>query len=250
MIGLEQFEHIGLKDMDKVKLMNRKDTKYWFNASFLCNLLNDIHNNYFVMEINKETILPYATRYYDTSVNAMFQAHHNGKLNRYKIRKRCYLSSSIGFLEVKYKNNKGRTIKQRVRSEYISRDFTHLETDFLSSRTPYQVHDLKVSLNNNFSRITLVNKNFRERCTIDLNLKFSYNSQQTHLEDLIIVEIKSDGFSSDSPLAFALRNQRIKKSGFSKYCIGRVLTDHSLKRNAFKHKIRRIEKSIQSEKWN
>lgn len=250
MVGLEQFEYIDLKEMDKVKLMNRKDTKYWFNSSELGVLLNRIYDDYLVMNIEHETILPYATTYFDTSVNSMFIAHHNGKLNRYKIRKRCYLSSSIGFLEIKYKNNKGRTIKQRVRSDYFTTDFTEKEIDFLRSQTPYLTHDLHVSLINNFSRITLVNKNFKERCTIDLNLKFNCIRKQVDLKNLVIVEIKSDGFASNSSLALALRDLRIKKNGFSKYCIGRVLTDHSLKRNAFKHKIRNIEKSLLSGKYN
>lgn len=94
--------------------------------------------------------------------------------------------------------------------------------------------------------MTLVNKNFKERCTIDLNIQFVKGGRTTAFENLVIVEIKSEGRCAKSPLAIALRDQRIKTSGFSKYCMGRAATDAVLKRNGFKEKIRRIEKTIQS----
>jgi hypothetical protein len=240
------FNPIRLDEMDRVKLMNRTDTKYWFHTSQLQNLLHGIQENYFMLNINGEMALPYSTVYYDTKQNKMFAAHHNGKLNRYKIRRRSYVSSGISFLEVKFKNNKGRTIKKRIPSDFNHNNFTIQEREFLNTLTPFSVNELHSSLVNNFSRITLVNKNFRERCTIDFNLQFETSEKHIWLDNLVIVEIKSEGSPSNSPLARALRDQRIKTSGFSKYCVGRTVTDARLKRNAFKHKIRSIEKIIQS----
>ncbi|TKG92870.1 polyphosphate polymerase domain-containing protein [Puteibacter caeruleilacunae] len=238
------FDPIHLEEMDKVRLMNRTDTKYWFHIKHLEALLNDVHHYYYMLNMNGEVALPYSTIYYDTEENKMFAAHHSGKLNRYKIRRRSYVLNGVSFLEVKFKNNKGRTIKERIPSVFDENNFTEKENLFLDELTPFSVSELKPSLTNSFSRITLVNKNFRERCTIDLNLQFKIDSQNIVLDDLVIVEIKTEGSSSTSPLARALRDHRIKTSGFSKYCIGRAVTDPSLKRNAFKHKIRMIEKTI------
>ena len=243
---LKNFHSVSLDEIDKVKLMNRTDTKYWFHSNQLQNLLQGIHDNYFILTMDENVALPYSTVYYDTNENGMYSAHHNGKLNRYKIRRRSYVSSGISFLEVKFKSNKGRTIKQRISSGFNSTDFTVEEIDFLNEITPFSVDQLQTSLINNFSRITLVNKNFRERCTIDFNLNFKTNAKRVALDNLIIVEIKSEGSPSASPLARALRDLRIKTAGFSKYCVGRTVTDSALKRNAFKHKIRSIEKTIQS----
>ena len=43
--------------------------------------------------------------------------HQNKKLNRYKIRQREYLISDISFFEIKFKSNKGRTIKKRIKTK-------------------------------------------------------------------------------------------------------------------------------------
>lgn len=239
------FASIRLEEMEQVRFMNRTDTKYWFHEKCLSQLLERVHNDYFILTINDEVSHPYSTVYYDTKDNQMYQAHHNGKLNRYKIRRRSYVSSGISFLEVKFKNNKGRTIKKRVPSKLSSNNFTFQEQVFLSNITPYSINNLQTSLFNNFSRITLVAKNYKERCTVDFNLHFCINSKNVILNNLVVVEIKADGPPSASSLARALRNQRIKPTGFSKYCIGRTLTDTSLKRNAFKYKIRALEKVTQ-----
>lgn len=238
------FETISLGEMDKVKLMNRTDTKYWFHAEHLLSVLEAVQDSYFMLSINNEVAMAYSTLYYDTNENSMFIAHHNGKLNRYKIRRRSYMSSGISFLEVKFKNNKGRTIKTRIPTNFEVDSFNDAENSFVSNNSPFSVDDLKLTLINNFSRITLVNKNFNERCTIDFNLNFTKGNNRTSLNNLVIVEIKADGPPSSSPLDKALRSERIKTSGFSKYCIGRTVTDSTIKSNAFKNKIRMIQKTI------
>jgi len=122
--------------------------------------------------------------------------------------------------------------------------FSNQEKQFIAGRTPFTSDQLKPSLVNQFCRLTLANKNFSERCTIDLNLQFKVNQKLIDLPGLVIVEIKSDGKPRLSPLAQALGQKRIKASGFSKYCMGRVLTDVHIKRNRFKETIRKIEKLI------
>lgn len=246
MLNTRSFEHITLSEMDKVKLMNRVDRKYWFNSSELQIILDAIHKDYYILQIEGEVQMPYTTSYFDTFKNEMYTAHHNGKLNRYKIRKRQYLISGTGFLEVKFKNNKGRTIKKRIPSDFKHDLFSFDEDSFIRTSTPYQPDELKVALKNKFSRLTLVNKNFKERCTIDINIHFKNGKEYFQLDDLVVVEVKTDGASGHSPLIMALRDHRHKNSGFSKYVIGRSIIDHSLKRNAFKNKLRMLEKILKS----
>jgi len=241
-MNTQSFDSITLGEMDQVKLMNRTDLKFWFHSDNLPGLLEMVKNDYFLLHIGGENKLPYATTYFDTENNRMFAAHHNGKLNRFKIRKRSYVNSGISFLETKFKNNKGRTIKKRIPSSHGQDKFTSTEAQFIDSHTPFYTKELTPSLGNNFSRLTLVNKNFKERCTIDLDIEFKVSDRVVTLDNLVIVEIKSDGKSTASPLALALRENRIKTSGFSKYCVGRSVTDPLLKKNAFKQKIRSIEK--------
>lgn len=245
--SISMFKTIELSGMDKVKLMKRTDTKYWFNVNQLPALLTAVQSDYFALAINNISLLPYSTVYYDTPDNNMYIEHHNGRLNRYKVRRRKYVCSGISFLEVKHKNNKGSTQKTRVPTGNKWDTFTSDEKEFLNGQTPYAAEGLTPSLANNFSRITLVNKNFNERCTIDLNLKFKWKSNHVALDNLVIVEVKAERVSGASPLSQTLRDMHIHPSGFSKYCIGRSLTNGSLKQNAFKKKLLQIEKTIHQE---
>lgn len=243
-MNTNHFAAIQLEQMDQVKLMNRIDQKFWFHEDKLQRILQLVSHDYYVLDIEGQNEFLYLSTYYDTPVDRMYLKHHNGNLNRYKIRRRSYLSSGISFLEIKFKNNKGRTSKKRIQTKIDGHAFTKEERDFISAHTPYSCMDLSPSLINQFSRMTLVNRNFKERCTIDRNLQYTKNGSWIKLENLTIIEIKTDGRQSISPLAFALKEERIRASGFSKYCVGRVLTDQDLKRNGFKRKIRKIEKTI------
>jgi len=238
------FDTIELSEMDKVSLMNRKDTKYWFHKELLSELFVAIKDSYYVLAIDGETQMPYKTEYFDTPLNQMYVAHHNGNLNRCKVRKRSYLLNGKSFLEIKFKNNKSRTIKKRMSIPINLSELGDREDSFIRQFTPYSADMLYPSLANNFKRITLVNKNFNERCTIDTGLFFENTSTQKKLSDLVIVEIKSDGLANHSPLAIYLREHHIKASGFSKYCMGRGLLEKDLKKNAFKPKLRILEKKF------
>jgi len=245
--SISLFKPIELSEMDRVKLMKRTDTKYWFHVNQLPSLLSAVQSDYYVLAINNISLLPYSTVYYDTPDNNMYTEHHNGRLNRYKVRRRKYVNSGISFLEVKHKNNKGATQKTRVPTGAEWMSFTSGEKDFLNGNTPYVADGLVPSLANNFSRITLVNKNFSERCTIDLNLNFIWGDNHVALDNLVIVEVKAERVSGASPLSQTLRDMHIHPSGFSKYCVGRSLTNSTLKHNAFKQKLRLIEKTIHQE---
>ena len=239
---IDLFEPIQLKEMEQVKFMNRIDRKFWFRESDLSMLMRSIDSKYFILTIDGLRKAHYATVYYDTVSDDMYLIHHNKKRNRLKIRKRTYLDSGISFLEVKFKSNKGRTIKQRIESDQDPEHFTPEEKKFIETNSPYQVEDLVIKSTNRFTRMTLVSKSLDERCTIDTDLQFRIHDEQIDLDHIAVAEIKSEGRIAHSPLALLLRDMRIKQSGFSKYCIGRVMLEPSIKQNAFKPNLRRIKK--------
>ncbi len=240
---LKSFQGITLAQMDSVKLMNRTDRKYWFNSELLANLLESVAQDYYILEVGGERNLPYSTTYYDTCQDDMYSNHHRGKRNRYKIRRRNYVSTNSSFLEIKFKSNKGRTVKVRRASSYGNVDFDAEDREFIAQRSPYQCSDLRKVLENGFNRLMLVSKAMNERCTIDSQLRFISAATQVNLEELVIVEVKTDG-RSHSAIIDALNQMRLKPSGFSKYCMGRSLTDGELKQNNFKRKHRKIEKVL------
>ena len=243
---LQGFSGIKLEEMSQVKLMNRTDRKYWFNADLLPEILDAVKDDYFALEIDGNFLLPYATTYYDTQDNDMYSEHHRGKLNRFKIRRRNYATTSTSFLEIKFKSNKGRTVKERIPTDYQRPEFNTTEYNFINNHCPYDTKNLSPVLINGFNRLTLVNKNMRERCTIDQNIRFKGQDNKFTLEHLVIVEVKTEGHNAFSPIIQALKERRIKTSGFSKYCIGRSIADNHLKINTFKKKHRQIEKKIET----
>lgn len=242
-VVIDKFDGISLSQMDGVKLMNRTDRKYWFNISHLAMLLEKIKEDYYLLEIEGERDMLYSTIYYDTCNDEMYNNHHRGKLNRYKIRQRSYLSTESSFLEVKFKSNKGRTIKERKVSIFGKMGFGENDDAFIQDSSPYSCHQLRAVLENSFRRLMLVSKNMDERCTIDTQLQFANGPTKAKLDDLAIVEVKSDGHSH-SAIIDAMHQMRLKPSGFSKYCMGRSIIDSNLKKNLFKEKHREIERRI------
>ncbi len=97
--------------MNRVSLLRRTDTKYLLNISQLQNALEHVHDHYRVLSINKKRLNHYQTLYFDTTDFALYTQHHNGNLNRHKVRCRKYVDSNLCYLEVKFKTNKRKPSK-------------------------------------------------------------------------------------------------------------------------------------------
>lgn len=240
------FDPITLEEMDSVTLMNRVDTKFLININQLPDLLKKAAEHYRIVVIEGERISPYSSIYFDTDDVVMYSMHHNGKLNRYKIRTRTYLNSGMAFLEVKHKNNKGRTSKKRMQIHsdgFVSMCFEKGEKSFIKKILPYDNDLLSPKLQNYFQRVTLVDKNKTERVTMDMGLVFRNVSDGIvkSVDDLVIVEMKQDG-ACKSYFREYLNELGVLPGSMSKYCLGMVLVDPSVKYNRFKKKLRKINK--------
>ena len=237
---LQSYTPVSLEQMKAVRLMNRMDTKYVTTLPKLVRLLEMAREQYWVQEIDGRRNMPYYTLYYDTERCDMYLEHLRGRKTRQKIRIRAYEHSGVSFLEVKNKNNTGRTAKTRVECAVGEKE-NH--TDFIASHLRYAPDRLRDRIENRFTRITLVNRNMTERLTIDTNLRFHNFTTDTvcSLDGLVIIELKRDGLTY-SPILELLRELRIQPSGFSKYCMGMALTDGELKKNCFKPRLRMISK--------
>lgn len=145
-ISTKNFSPILLEQMDEVKLMNRVDTKFCLPAHLLPQLLENIQDYYYTLNIDGKYALPYATKYFDTPENTLYATHHRGKKNRFKIRRRQYLISNLTFLEIKQKNNKGRTTKKRMESNYNDTHFSKKEKDFLATHLSLDSTCLRTTL--------------------------------------------------------------------------------------------------------
>ena len=100
--------------MSSIRLMNRIDTKFITNYRTLLKLLEMTTDEYYAQELNGDRVNPYLTTYWDTPAHLFYMSHHDGHYPRKKVTVRTYLESDITFLEVKKKNNHGRTTKTRI----------------------------------------------------------------------------------------------------------------------------------------
>lgn len=241
----QQLPPITLEEMSGIKLMNRTDTKFVASFEQLNAFLLAVQGKYYIQEKEGERLAEYHTTYFDTPDYEMYRMHHCGKKVREKIRVRTYLDSNDTFLEVKNKNNHGRTKKKRIMVEGV--DTLRAEGEnvvpFLAKHAWYTLDDVSPVIENWFNRITLVNFGKSERLTIDFNLRFHHlkSDERNKLERVAIIELKRDG-NVPSPALEIIRALRIRRSGFSKYCIGSALTHKGLKRNNFKERLMMIHK--------
>lgn len=248
---LEAMQPVSLDEMGGIRLMDRIDSKFVAPAALLPPLLEQMSPHFRVQVVNDARIASYCTQYLDTPDCKMFVMHQNGKLNRQKIRIRSYVESNLSFLEVKNKSNKGRTSKKRIAvglSHLTSIHELSEEKPFLEKHSLFDADALEPSLSNSFKRITFVNRSATERITVDLNLTFHSckTGHETTLDKLMILELKQDGWQR-SDFREILNGFRIKKSSFSKYCMGTVLTNDNIKYNRFKSKCIILNKLIQQD---
>ena len=243
------FEAITLQEMDSVKLLNRIDTKYLTNEETLLMVLGAARAaGYRALVAEGVKISPYNSVYYDTVGMKTFLDHHNRRLTRQKVRTRVYVNSGETFLEIKRKNNHGRTKKKRTRIDTGQlMDFSGNEaaTAYLKKHSAFTAEQLSPVLSTSFWRITLVNPARTERITIDSSLTFENfrTGRSSDLKDAVIIELKQDGHAA-SQMKNILLDHRVKPVRVSKYCIAATLTTPGLKHNRFKAKVRAIEKII------
>lgn len=238
---LAGMDSITLGEMGDYALMNRVDTKYVFNVNQLADALESISNDYRVLSIADSSLLAYETLYYDTPEHFHYLQHHNGRVNRSKYRMRRYVETDLCFLEVKKKNNKGRTKKQRIAIEQIEHALSESSQEYLRTTADVDCQMLP-QLWCEFSRITLVGKAIKERVTLDLNLAFRHDGSQNEFSDIVITEVKQSKVDRSSPFREAMKDQGIREMRISKYCLGCTTLKPHLKRNRFKPRLKAVQK--------
>ena len=225
-MSLSDFNSISLEDLDKVQLLNRKDTKFVFSQNKLLQLLDSLKPYYRILEIEDKRSFVYDNTYFDTDEFFFYTQHHNEYRKRFKVRYRKYCETNEQYFEIKVKDNKNRTIKNRIRSANRNGDFIEEEKRLISENTGLSPQHLIPKLDIQFSRITLADNNFNERLTIDTNLSVKNGIRSKIFDQLAVSEIKQKKYDPKSDFIQILRNLRIQEMRFSKYCMGTVSYTH------------------------
>lgn len=243
----EHLPPITLQEMKEIRLMQRTDTKFVTDVATLQALLERLGGQYYAQVVESERLSPYATTYFDSPDYEFFRRHQCGARPRTKVRARAYESSGHCFLEIKRKDNRGKTRKVRTPVPSLAEVVEgRAGEDFLRSEISWTFDQLRPTLSNRFRRLTLVNRGKTERLTIDLDLSFfNHHNRQSHsLPQAVIIELKRDG-RVPSPILPLLRELRIKPSGFSKYCMGIASTQSPVRLNRYKKRLRQVQKTLE-----
>ena len=241
---LNDFQAVSLKELDKVKLLDRQDTKFVFNQIHLPLILEKIKPFYRILEINNDRVFTYDTTYFDTDDFLFYNQHHNENRKRFKVRFRKYSSNNKSFFEIKIKNNKNRTLKKRLLVDEMNEYLGEQERDLVSRIIGLPPDQLTSKLELKFSRITLTDNNFNERLTIDTNLSAKNGISSKIFDQLVISEIKQKKYDTKSDFIQILRDLKIQEMRFSKYCMGMLHVNKEIKYNRFKPKLLQINKIL------
>lgn len=236
---LSDFTPISLKEMDGVSLLSRVDTKFVFDYDTFLEILPELMDDYFVLDVNDIRISSYRSLYFDTDDFKFYFDHHNGKTNRKKVRFREYLDSGLCFLEIKQKNNKGLTKKSRIKVDRTEESLSTKSTDFIKKIIGNDI-DLVLKHSNTYNRITFVNKKIKERLTVDTDFNFKGNDNKGEIRKMIIAEVKQEKVNYSSAFMRKIKEKGIRPFRISKYCMAMASLYPELKQNNFKPKFLKI----------
>ncbi|ACL05706.1 conserved hypothetical protein [Desulfatibacillum aliphaticivorans] len=241
---LSRYKPHSLSQIKNAGLMHRVDTKYLLPASDLEKLLAVLPPYYSVLEIDSSRVFGYRTTYFDTPEFGFYLMHHNGKMNRFKVRHRLYVESGDLYVEVKHKSNKRVTQKDRVMlsgASLSNERIKELEAKPFGGRNLRLVESIVCS----YARVAFANEENGERVTLDFNLSF-HDPMGEHAGvsiQPIIVEVKRKNNKAPSALIDLMGKYRQKPISFSKYCIGcSLLYKGRIKANRFKKTLMRLKR--------
>ena len=188
--AVAQFRSHSLAEQASVDLMDRTDSKYVLPIAYLPEFLGGLSEQHTILECGADRLSTHENTYFDTPGWKLYLDHHNGKLNRYKCRHRHYRETDVAYLKVKLKNNRDRTVKERI--SWPSDE----SIDWLRDAEP-----MVAALYVNYRRISLWNRDTNERMTVDFDLHFRrpLEANLVRLQEVFIVELKREGKMYGSP---------------------------------------------------
>ncbi len=110
---LAALKPVSIAEIENVALLNRVDRKFVLTEDELESIIPCLIDHYYILEINDIRIFSYENNYFDTPDLQFFRDHHNGYVNRIKVRTRKYVETGMCFFEIKKKEKVERTNKHR-----------------------------------------------------------------------------------------------------------------------------------------
>lgn len=250
---LKSFAHISLSQLNaQASFLDRIDTKYLMTEDQFENILWELEQDFFLLEINDKSIFDYESIYMDTQDYKFYQQHQNKEKSRTKVRTRLYLDSGIAFFEYKQKQN-GLTRKFRYQFDpkhhgKMGTESTKFFEWVYQSMYGKMPEKISPSIITKYSRLTLCSKKNDERVTIDFNVRTldarDKKSTEIPFRNLVILESKSSGKNGKSHKI--MKKHGVKEAGCSKYSLGLIYHKKVSEISSFEKTMKKLEKIAQS----
>ncbi|QTE31634.1 polyphosphate polymerase domain-containing protein [Pengzhenrongella sicca] len=224
--ALRDLEPIGLPElMERAALQTRVDRKYLLPLADLAPVLANVNAGTRALEIAGQRTHRYESVYFDTPDLTSYLQSARRRRRRFKLRTRTYLDSGQCWLEVKTRDNRGRTVKQRLPYGLADRSrLTELGEAFTAevlaaADVPSPTAEFEPTLVTRYDRSTLYLPDSGSRVTVDTRLAWLVDAGR-HLETpgLAIVETKSG--STASSVDRLLWRHGHRPTSISKYATG------------------------------
>jgi hypothetical protein len=95
-------------------LQQRVDRKYLLAENEMERLLHHLHPHCWLLRAGRDGWARYDNLYFDSQERELYHAHRRGRRPRYKVRIRHHIDRQLSFVEIKRKDNSGRTVKLRL----------------------------------------------------------------------------------------------------------------------------------------
>ncbi|MGB0114579.1 MAG: polyphosphate polymerase domain-containing protein [Ilumatobacteraceae bacterium] len=221
-IVLADFARLAPIDLDELNesaaLQTRTDRKYVVGPHQLGALIDHLHDDVRVLDIDGRRMFGYESVYFDTPRFDSFLGAAHRRPHRFKVRTRRYLDSDRSSIEVKVRSGRGQTVKHRRPHRCDDHVLDAADERFLREFAPLVPNpsELVPSLRTRYDRTTITIGG--SRATIDLGVTCTRDGSAVGLGDQIIIETKSAGAASEVDRALWAIHQR--PVSISKYGVG------------------------------
>jgi hypothetical protein len=222
-------------------LQQRFDRKYLIAAHDIAGVLAHLQPSHCVLRAGDQIWARYRSVYFDTPDRELYHAHRRDRRPRFKVRLRHHDDRRLSFLEVKRKDNTGRTAKYRLALPFGHDDLGARERTFIDAHAPLAGQCLLPRVALSFQRLTLVGRALDERVTFDKGLTVAAGTSVAELGRVVIAEVKQAHFVNHTGAVDGFRREHVREMALSKYCLATALVA-PVPANVFKPALRAIER--------
>ncbi len=248
---LQDFKTISLTELNsKASFLKRIDKKYLLSYNQLKNIIDELIEDFSILEINGRKIFSYDNIYMDTKDYLFYKQHQEKKKTRTKVRTRYYVNSNLAFFEFKQKR---KWVTNKYRYDFPSEEHGFMtrwkkrffEWVWQSIYENKKIPKITPSIETKYERITLVKNDWSERLTIDYNVRTvdlrDKNHKEVDLKNLVIVESKSLSKKCSSSKIMK-KHWHKKTKSCSKYSLWVIYSGLAKKYDTFADTMRQIKK--------